>query len=60
MGLLVDGKWSDRGDEPGACRGYTGTVDFWRNTDYPPEGAHVLWVGAGTKGRLLVIARGLV
>ena len=26
-----------------------GTADFWRNTDRPPEGAHVLWVGAGTK-----------
>jgi hypothetical protein len=37
-----------------------GRADFWRNTDRPPEGAHVLWVGAGTKERLLVIARGLV
>jgi hypothetical protein len=26
-----------------------GTADFWRNTDRPPEDAHVLWVGAGTK-----------
>jgi hypothetical protein len=26
-----------------------GTADFWRNTVRPPEDAHVLWVGAGTK-----------
>jgi LssY-like putative type I secretion system component LssY len=26
-----------------------GTADFWLNTDRPPDGARVLWVGAGTK-----------
>jgi LssY C-terminus len=26
-----------------------GTAGFWLNTDRPPENAHVLWVGAGTK-----------
>jgi LssY C-terminus len=26
-----------------------GTADFWLNTDRPPDDAHVLWVGAGTK-----------
>jgi LssY C-terminus len=26
-----------------------GTADFWLNTDRPPDGAHVLWVGAGTR-----------
>jgi hypothetical protein len=26
-----------------------GTADFWLNTDRPPEDAHVLWVGAGTR-----------
>jgi hypothetical protein len=26
-----------------------GTAGFWLNTDRPPEDAHVLWVGAGTK-----------
>ena len=26
-----------------------GTRKFWLNTDQPPDNAHVLWVGAGTK-----------
>jgi LssY C-terminus len=26
-----------------------GTADFWLNTDRPPDDAHVLWVGAGTR-----------
>ena len=26
-----------------------GTTSFWLNTDRPPDKAHVLWVGAGTK-----------
>jgi LssY C-terminus len=26
-----------------------GTAAFWLNTDRPPEGARVLWVGAGTR-----------
>jgi hypothetical protein len=26
-----------------------GTVDFWLNTDRPPDDARVLWVGGGTK-----------
>jgi LssY C-terminus len=26
-----------------------GTASFWLNTDRPPDDAHVLWVGAGTR-----------
>jgi hypothetical protein len=26
-----------------------GTASFWLNTDRPPDGAQVLWVGAGTR-----------
>jgi len=34
---------------PAHAKDTLGTGDFWRNTDRPPEDAHVLWVGAGTR-----------
>lgn len=34
-----------------------GTADFWLNTDRPPDGASVLWVGAGTKDTGLSLTR---
>lgn len=34
---------------PARAEATVGTADFWRNTDRPPDNAHVLWVGAGTK-----------
>jgi LssY C-terminus len=34
-----------------------GTAAFWLNTDRPPRGAHVLWVGAGTKDTGLSLTR---
>jgi hypothetical protein len=34
-----------------------GTAGFWLNTDRPPDDAHVLWVGAGTKDTGLSLTR---
>ena len=34
-----------------------GTASFWLNTDRPPEGEQVLWVGAGTKDTGLSLTR---
>jgi hypothetical protein len=34
-----------------------GTADFWLNTDRPPDDAHVLWVGAGTRDTGLSLTR---
>jgi hypothetical protein len=34
-----------------------GTVDFWLNTDRPPEEERVLWVGAGTRDTGLSLTR---
>ncbi|MFZ0778334.1 MAG: LssY C-terminal domain-containing protein [Xanthobacteraceae bacterium] len=34
-----------------------GTASFWSNTDRPPHGAHVFWVGAGTKDTGLSLTR---
>jgi LssY C-terminus len=31
------------------AEGTLGTASFWLNTDRPPDGARVFWVGAGTK-----------
>lgn len=33
------------------------TPEFWLNIDRPPEDAHVLWVGAGTKDTGLALTR---
>ena len=34
---------------PARAEATVGTASFWLNTDRPPQGAHVFWVGAGTK-----------
>jgi LssY C-terminus len=34
---------------PARAEATVGTASFWLNTDRPAEGAHVYWVGAGTK-----------
>lgn len=37
--------------------GAAGTASFWLNTDRPPDGESVLWVGAGTKDTGLSMTR---
>jgi hypothetical protein len=34
-----------------------GTIDFWLNSDRPPDDARVLWVGAGTRDTGLSLTR---
>src|SRR5262249_12457646 len=35
--------------EPTRVKGTVGTASFWLNADRPPDAAHALWVGAGTR-----------